>query len=146
MISIRRERHPDVAAREALLDDAFGGQRWRKSSQRLRNGRSPAEGLAFIAMDGKRIVGTARLWDVVSGTGKPALLLGPVAVASDYRNRGIGAALVRRALGVARRQGHRAGRPLAHFPWAGGPGRPAETVPQGNRRGTGLRRLPGRGA
>src|SRR5262249_18636237 len=108
MISIRKERPPDVAAREALLDDAFGGQRWRKSSQRLRNGRSPAEGLAFIAMDGKRIVGTARLWDVVSGTGKPALLLGPVAVASDYRNRGIGAALVRRALGVARRQGHRA--------------------------------------
>jgi hypothetical protein len=45
---------------------------------------------------------------VVSGTGKPALLLGPVAVASDFRNRGIGAALVRRALSVARRQGHRA--------------------------------------
>ena len=59
-------------------------------------------------MDGKRVVGTARLWDIVSGTGKPALLLGPVAVASDYRNRGIGAALVRRALSVARRQGHSA--------------------------------------
>src|SRR5262249_23963325 len=57
---------------------------------------------------GKRVVGTARLWDIVSGTGKPALLLGPVAVASDCRNRGIGAALVRRALSVARRQGHRA--------------------------------------
>ena len=106
MISIRKERPSDVAAREALLDDAFGGQRWRKSSQRLRDGRSPAEGLAFVAMDGKRVVGTARLWDIVSGTGKPALLLGPVAVASDCRNRGIGAALVRRALGVARRQGH----------------------------------------
>ena len=108
MISIRKERPPDVAAREALLDDAFGGQRWRKSSQRLRDGRSPAEGLAFVATDGKRVVGTARLWDVVSGTGRPALLLGPVAVAPDFRNRGIGAALVRRALSVARRQGHRA--------------------------------------
>jgi predicted N-acetyltransferase YhbS len=108
MISIRKERPPDLAAREALLDDAFGGQRWRKSSQRLRDGRSPAEGLAFVATDGNRVVGTARLWDVVSGTGRPALLLGPVAVASDLRNRGIGAAMVRRALSVARRQGHRA--------------------------------------
>ena len=89
MISIRKERPPDVAAREALLDDAFGGQRWRKSSQRLRDGRSPAEGLAFIATDGTRVVGTARLWNIVSGTGKPALLLGPVAVAADFRNHGI---------------------------------------------------------
>jgi predicted N-acetyltransferase YhbS len=108
MISIRKERPPDVAAREALLDDAFGGRRWRKSSQRLRDGRLPAEGLAFVATDGRRLVGTATLWNVISGTGEPALLLGPVAVASEYRNRGIGAALVRRALSVARRQGHRA--------------------------------------
>ncbi|MGE5165385.1 MAG: GNAT family N-acetyltransferase [Sphingobacteriales bacterium] len=108
MISIRKERPPDAAAREALLDEAFGAQRWRKSSQRLRNGRSAAEGLAFVAADGKRIVGTARLWDIVCGAGKPALLLGPVAVAAGYRNRGIGAALVRHAISVARRRGHRA--------------------------------------
>src|SRR5262249_48906346 len=77
--SIRKERPPDVAAREALLDEAFGNQRWRKSSQRLRNGRSPAEGLAFVATDGKRVIGTARLWTVECGTGLSALLLGPVA-------------------------------------------------------------------
>src|SRR5450759_1999322 len=35
-----------------------------------------------------------------------ALLLGPVAVESSCRNRGIGAALVRRALREARRLGH----------------------------------------
>jgi len=108
MISIRKERPPDAAAREALLDEAFGAQRWRKSSQRLRNGRSAAEGLAFVAADGKRIVGTARLWDIVCGAGKPALLLGPVAVTAGYRNRGIGAELVRHAISVARRRGHRA--------------------------------------
>src|SRR5215470_14119645 len=70
MISIRKERPPDVAAREALLDEAFGNRRWRKSSQRLRDGRSPAEGLAFVATDGKRVIGTARLWSVVCGTGQ----------------------------------------------------------------------------
>src|SRR5262249_39136162 len=60
--------------------EAFGNQRWRKSSQRLRNGRSPAERLAFVATDGKRVIGTARLCTVECGTGLSALLLGPVAV------------------------------------------------------------------
>ena len=42
------------------------------------------------------------------GTGEPALLLGPVAVAGNHRNQGVGAALVRRAIGAAARLGHRA--------------------------------------
>jgi predicted N-acetyltransferase YhbS len=108
MISIRKERPPDIAAREALLDEAFGSLRWRKSSQRLRDGRSPADGLAFVATEGKRVIGSARLWTIACGTGHSALLLGPVAVASDSRNRGIGAALINHALNTARRRGHRA--------------------------------------
>jgi predicted N-acetyltransferase YhbS len=108
MISIRKERPPDTAAREALLDQAFGDRRLRKSSQRLRDGQRPADDLAFVATDDKRVVGTARLWHIVCGTGQPVLLLGPVAVANDCRNRGIGTALVRHALAAARRQGHRA--------------------------------------
>jgi len=108
MISIRKERPSDAAAREALLDEAFGERRWRKSSQRLRDGQRPANDLAFVGTDGKRVVGTARLWDIMCGTGQTALLLGPVAVANDCRNRGIGTALVRHALAAARRRGHRA--------------------------------------
>jgi len=54
MIAIRKERPPDTAAREVLLDEAFGKRRWRKSSQLLRNGRAPAEGLAFVATKGNR--------------------------------------------------------------------------------------------
>ena len=106
MISLRQERASDVKAREVLLDKAFGDTRARKSSQRLRDGRLPAEGLSFIAADGKRVVGTARVWNVACGSGQPALLLGPVAVAGDCRSRGIGAALVRRAVEDARRLGH----------------------------------------
>ena len=108
MISIRKEQPPDIAAREALLDEAFGKRRWRKSSQRLRDGRMPAEGLAFVATDGKRVIGTARLWTLACGTGEPTLLLGPVAVAADCRNKGVGAALVRRAVAAAGRLGHSA--------------------------------------
>jgi predicted N-acetyltransferase YhbS len=108
MISLRQERATDVEAREALLDQAFGNTRARKTSQRLRDGRLPADGLSFVAADGKRVVGTARLWNVACGGGRKALLLGPVAVAADCRNRGIGAALVRRALHDAHRLGHSA--------------------------------------
>ena len=45
MITLRQERPADIEAREALLDDAFGDTRYRKTSQRLRDGRLPAEGL-----------------------------------------------------------------------------------------------------
>jgi predicted N-acetyltransferase YhbS len=106
MITIRGERSSDIAAREALLDQAFGDTRARKTSERLRAGRLPAEGLVFVAADGKRVTGTARLWNVACGSGQPALLLGPVAVDASCRNRGIGAALVRRVLREARRLGH----------------------------------------
>ena len=106
MITIRGERLSDIGAREALLDQAFGGSRWRKTSERLREGRLPADGLAFVAADGKRVVGTARLWNIACGSGQPALLLGPVAVEASCRNRGIGAALVRHAVAEARRLRH----------------------------------------
>jgi predicted N-acetyltransferase YhbS len=106
MISIRHERPADVDAREALLDEAFGDARYRKASERLREERLPAEGLAFIAAENKRVIGTARLWNIGCGNGQPALLLGPVAVAADCRGQGIGAALARRALRDARRLGH----------------------------------------
>jgi predicted N-acetyltransferase YhbS len=106
MITLRQERQTDVKAREALLDEAFGKTRHRKTSERLRKGRLPAEGLSLIAADGKRIVGTARLWQVACDSGQEILLLGPVAVAADCRSHGIGAALVRRALRDAARRGH----------------------------------------
>jgi predicted N-acetyltransferase YhbS len=105
---ITAETAADVAAREALLDRAMGPGRKRKSSEQLRRGRRPSEGLAFIArgVDG-RVVGTVRLWDVTAGPA-PALLLGPLAVDPSLANAGIGSALVRHAIAEARRLGHRA--------------------------------------
>jgi len=108
MITIRQEQPSDVGTREALIDEAFGEARTRKSSERVREDRLSAEGLAFVAADGKRMVGTARLWNIACGNGQSALLLGPVAVTDDSRNRGIGTALVRRAVEAARKLGHAA--------------------------------------
>jgi predicted N-acetyltransferase YhbS len=107
MVTIRHERPTDVAAREALLDLSFGDARFAKASERLREGRLPAEGLSLIATDRGRIAGTVRLWHVSAGPDRPALLLGPLAVHPDCRSRGIGAALMTRAIEEARRRGHR---------------------------------------
>lgn len=106
MIQIRHERLADIDAREMLLDEAFGEARARKSSERLREDRLPADGLSFIASEGKRVIGTARLWNIACGNDAPALLLGPVAVAEDCRSRGLGGALVRRAIQHARKLGY----------------------------------------
>ncbi len=106
MITIRSEDVGDVAAREALLDRAYGPVRFTKPSQQLRAGRAPA--LAFVALDKGEVVGTVRLWPVLAGAGRPALLLGPLAVHPGCRCRGIGAALTWRALRAAREAGHAA--------------------------------------
>jgi predicted N-acetyltransferase YhbS len=110
MVTITPEIAADEAAREALLDRAFGkAERRRKTSERLRTGRLPAAGLAFAARNRKgRLIATLRLWDITAGSAGPALLLGPLAVDGARQKRGIGAALVRHALEAARGLGHKA--------------------------------------
>jgi len=103
--AIRAERSSDVAAREALLDASFGKNRHARTCQRLRDGRAPAEGLAFSAFHKGRLVGTVRLWHVSAG-GVPALVLGPLAVDPSCRKLGVGAALMHHALVAAKARGH----------------------------------------
>ena len=109
MTEIVLETVEDMAGRESLLDLCFGDARFEKASERLREGRLPAEGLSFCAHgpDG-RVAATVRLWHVGAGPGKPALLLGPLAVHPWFRARGLGAALMRHALGAAAAKGHQA--------------------------------------
>ena len=98
----------DVEAREALLDRAMRPKRKTKSSEKLRRGRRPSEGLAFVARAASgAVVGTVRLWDVRLGeSGAAALLLGPLAVEPGLKSGGIGSALMRHAIGEAARLGH----------------------------------------
>jgi predicted N-acetyltransferase YhbS len=105
-IVIEDERPADAPAREVLLDDAFGDERFAKTCQRLRDGQRPAEGLALVAHAGDKTVGTLRCWSVAAG-GRPALLLGPLAVARSHRSIGVGSALMRETLWRAAMRGHR---------------------------------------
>jgi predicted N-acetyltransferase YhbS len=109
---IDQENPSDVVARERLLDAAMGPSRRTKSSEALRRGRVPAEGLALVARDpAGHVIGTVRLWNIEAGITPagakiPALLLGPLAVDAGYEGRGIGAALMRAAILEASKRGH----------------------------------------
>jgi predicted N-acetyltransferase YhbS len=103
--AIRAERGSDIAARESLLDVCFGAARHARTCQRLRDGRVPAEGLAFSAVHQGRLVGTIRLWHVDAG-GRAALMLGPLAVDPAARELGIGAELMKHAIAAATTLGH----------------------------------------
>ncbi|MDB5566651.1 MAG: GCN5-related N-acetyltransferase, partial [Tardiphaga sp.] len=89
----------------ALLDVCFGASRHARTCQRLRDGRLPAEGLAFSVVHQGRLVGTIRLWHVDAG-GQAALMLGPLAVDPSCRELGIGAELMKHAIAAAKALGH----------------------------------------
>lgn len=110
--TIDRENAGDVVARERLLDRVMGEARFRKSSEKLRSNRLPADGLALVARDADgHVIGTVRLWEVeagvdADGNAVPALLLGPLAVDCAHESKGIGGALMRAAITEARDRGH----------------------------------------
>jgi predicted N-acetyltransferase YhbS len=112
VFSIDAENPGDVVARENLLDRAMGANRRRKSSEMIRRGRIPADGLAIVARDHDgHVIGTVRLWNIeagVSAEGTPinALLLGPLAVDATYEGKGVGSALMRAAILEAKHRGH----------------------------------------
>jgi predicted N-acetyltransferase YhbS len=103
---------PMSAARDAVLDRAMSANWKKKTSQKLRAGRLPAEGLAFVARDNQgRIIGTVRLWNIQAGidpVGRPisALMLGPLAVDPAVKGAGAGSTLMRHAMSEASRLGH----------------------------------------
>ena len=109
---VDRENAGDVVARETLLDRAMGAGRTKKSSEALRRGRIPAEGLALVARDkAGHVIGTVRLWNVEAGVDRDtqpvdALLLGPLAVDPAHEGKGIGSALMRAAILEAKKRGH----------------------------------------
>ncbi|MCB8838702.1 GNAT family N-acetyltransferase [Aurantimonas sp. VKM B-3413] len=111
LFRIASERACEIAQREALLDLAMGPGRTRKSSEAIRRGRLPAEGLALSATgaDGA-LAATVRLWNISAGrrdgAAVPALLLGPLAVDPALQGAGLGGLMMRHAIAEAARLGH----------------------------------------
>jgi len=105
-VTILPEAEADALAIERLHERTFGPGRYAKSAYRLREGVAHKLDLSFTARIGTLLVGSVRLSPIRIGETK-ALLLGPLTVEPPFRERGIGHALIARALAEAKARGHR---------------------------------------
>jgi predicted N-acetyltransferase YhbS len=105
-LSILAETPNDALAIERLHERTFGPGRFVLSAYRLREHVDHLLDLSFTAWIGTLLVGSVRQLPVCIGD-TPALLLGPLTVEPPFRDRGVGRALLGRALNEARARGHR---------------------------------------
>ena len=103
--TIMPETANDAQAIERLHERTFGPGRFVLSAYRLREHVDHLLDLSFTARIGTLLVGSVRQLPVCLGD-TPALMLGPLTVEPPFRSRGIGRALLDRALGDARAKGH----------------------------------------
>ena len=104
-LTILPETADDAPAIERLHERTFGPGRYARSAYRIREGRGHLLELSFTARIGPLLVGSVRLTPICIGE-TPALLLGPLTVEPPFRERGVGSALIERALKDAKAAGH----------------------------------------
>jgi predicted N-acetyltransferase YhbS len=105
-LTILPETKADGQAIERLNERTFGPGRYAKTAYRLREQVPHSLDVSFIARIGTLLIGSVRLSPVRIGEAK-AMLLGPLTVEPTFRDRGVGHALIMRALDAARALGHR---------------------------------------
>jgi predicted N-acetyltransferase YhbS len=105
-LTILAETANDAQAIERLHERTFGPGRFALSAYRIREHVDHVRDLSFTARIGTLLVGSLRQLPVVVGETK-ALLLGPLTVEPPFRSRGVGRALLERALRDAKARGHR---------------------------------------
>jgi predicted N-acetyltransferase YhbS len=99
---IRLESPDDGIGIETLNAEGFGPGRFAKSAYRLREGVNAVAGLSFVAVEDGTLRGSVRFWPIKVG-GHEELLLGPLAVQSHQRGRGIGIALMQAGIAAAQK-------------------------------------------
>jgi predicted N-acetyltransferase YhbS len=114
----RLEEPADIPTIESLHADLFGPERSMRAAYVLRDGVPHDPAQSFVATAGGRLVASVRMTPIAIG-GRPALLLGPLAVVPEYKGQGAGKALVRQALGAARDRGHRVVMLVGDLPYYG---------------------------
>jgi len=105
-LTILPETADDAEVVERLHERTFGPGRYARTAFRIREGRAHLLELSFTARIGTLLVGSLRLTPICIGE-TPALLLGPLTVEPPFRERGVGSALIKRALKDAGAKGHK---------------------------------------
>jgi predicted N-acetyltransferase YhbS len=105
-LTILPETTNDAQAIERLHERTFGPGRFVLTAYRLREHVDHQLDLSYTARIGTLLVGSVRQLPVCIGETR-ALLLGPLTVEPPFRKRGVGRALLERALSDAKAKGHR---------------------------------------
>ena len=105
-LTILHETAQDAQAIERLHERTFGPGRFVLSAYRLREQVGHLLDLSFTARIGTLMVGSVRQLPITIGDTK-ALLLGPLTIEPPFRGRGVGRALLERAIADAKAKGHR---------------------------------------
>ena len=103
---IKPESPEDFEAVEKLAEAAFGPGRFTRSAFRLREGVAHEPGLSFTLHRSGKLAGSVKLTKILVSDDE-ALLLGPLVVAPEYKNEGVGRALMFKAVETAREEGHK---------------------------------------
>ena len=104
-LTILAETANDALAIERLHERTFGPGRFVLSAYRLREHVDHRLDLSFTARIGTLLVGSVRQLPILIGDTK-ALMLGPLTVEPPFRGRGVGRALLDRALKDAKAKAH----------------------------------------
>ena len=104
--TILTETPDDEGPIERLHERTFGPGRYARTAFRIREQMAHRLDLSFTARIGTLLVGSVRLTPICVGE-TPALLLGPLTIEPPFRERGIGMALIGRALANARQKDHK---------------------------------------
>jgi predicted N-acetyltransferase YhbS len=105
-LTILTEKPEDAAAIERLHERTFGPGRFVRTSERIRERIPHRLDLSYTARIGTLLVGSVRLTPIRIGE-TSALMLGPLTIEPPFRDRGIGRAMMERALNDARTKGHK---------------------------------------
>lgn len=89
---------------EAINAEAFGPGRFVKSSYKIREGGPHDRSMSFVVVKDGHVIASVRMTPIAAGKGR-AMLLGPLAVKPEFKNQGLGKALVRMALEAAQKAG-----------------------------------------
>ena len=105
-VTILAEKPEDAGPIERLHERTFGPGRHARTTYRIREKIDHRLDLSFTARIGTLLVGSVWLTPVCIGA-TPALLLGPLTIEPPFRDKGIGKAMMERALKDAKERDYK---------------------------------------
>jgi predicted N-acetyltransferase YhbS len=101
----RPQTPDDLPAVDALHEESFGPGRFARTAYRIREAARVPPAIALTAWDSAQLIGAIQFTAISIGGKCGAALLGPLAIASAYKNNGCGLRLMQDGLAEAEKLG-----------------------------------------